>query len=101
MTAKDIPGLLANAMEFRDQYIANESEKSVMKKMFKYEDMEAFRPSTKDGKDKYNRKMLLIIVSYMMRLEEANDKVFAKSREQVLKLSLPLIEILLDTASEV
>jgi len=40
MTAKDIPGLLANAMEFRDQYIPSPDERKVMQQMFKYDDME-------------------------------------------------------------
>jgi len=102
MTPKQIPGLLANAMEFREQYIPNAEEKAVMQKMFKYDDMEDFKPpQNKEGKDNYNRKMLLILVSYMMRLEESNDKALAAAKESILKLSPPLIEMLLDTASEI
>lgn len=70
--------------------------------MFKYDDMEEFKPpSNKEGKDKYNRKMLLILVSYMMRLEESNERCLASAKESILKLSPALIEMLLDTASEI
>ena len=101
MTAKHVPGLLANAMEFRKNYVPSASEKRVMQKMFKYEDMEDFKPPAKGGQDKYNRKMLLIIVSYMMRLPEGEDAVLKQPKEEVLKLSTALIELLLDTASEI
>lgn len=74
MTQKSIPGLIANAMEFRDQYIPSAEEKKVMQQLFKYDDMEDFKPPTnKGGKDKFNRKIMLILVAYMMRLEEASD----------------------------
>lgn len=102
MRVNDIPGLIANAMEFRDSFIPTIEEKKVMQKMFQYDDMEDFKPkSNKEGKDKYNRKALLIIVSYMMRLEESKDLVLKELKEKILKLSPSLIEMLLDTACEI
>lgn len=102
MTAKHVPGLLANAMEFRDQYIPTPEERKVMHNILQYKDMEDFKPPHgKDGKDKYNRKMLLVLVAYMMRLEETNAPELAKAKETILKLSPSLIELLLDAAAEV
>jgi len=73
-----------------------------MQNMFKYDDMEQFEPPQgKDGKDKYNRKMLLILVSYMMRLEESESVCLSKAKADILKLSPALIEVLLDAASEI
>ena len=45
--------------------------------------------------------MLLILVSYMMRLKESDDPVLAGPKEKILKLSPALIEMLLDTAQEI
>jgi hypothetical protein len=102
MLPKNIPGLLANAMEFRDQYVPSAAEKKIIQKMFQYSEMEDFKPQVnKAGQDKYNRKMLLVLVSYMMRIPESNDTVLAHAKESILKLSPALVEMLLDTASEI
>jgi len=45
--------------------------------------------------------MLLILVSYMMRLEESADVCLSKPKERILKLTPALIEVLLDAASEI
>lgn len=70
--------------------------------MFTYPEMEDFKPAVnKQGQDKFNRKMLLILASYMMRLKESQDPVLAKPKERILKLSPALIEMLLETAQEI
>ena len=101
MTHKNIPGLIANAMEFRDQYIPNAEEKKVMQQLFKYDDMEDFKPPAKGGKDKYNRKIMLIIIAYMMRLEETKEKALQPALLSIIKLVPNLTEMLMDTASEI
>lgn len=49
-----------------------------MNKIWQYSDCEEFKPApNKKGSDKYNRKFLAVIVSYLMRLPEGESPYFA------------------------
>lgn len=72
-----------------------------MQQLFKYDDMEDFKPPAKGGKDKYNRKIMLIIIAYMMRLEETKEKALQPALLSIIKLVPNLTEMLMDTASEI
>ena len=73
-----------------------------MTKIWQYSDCEEFKPSlNKKGQDKYNRKMLAVLISYMMRLTEGESPYFQKEKEEILKICFPLIEMFYDVAREV
>lgn len=102
MLPKHAPGFLANAIEFRKDFIPTQYQNSIMQKLYKYQDMEDFKPNlNKKGQDKYNRKYLCVVASYMMRLPEGEDKCFDREREEMLKLAPHLLEMFWDAAKEI
>ena len=44
MLPRHMPGLLANALEFRDSFVPTPAEKKIIQKMFTYPEMEDFKP---------------------------------------------------------
>lgn len=73
-----------------------------MNKIWQYSDCEEFKPApNKKGSDKYNRKFLAVIVSYLMRLPEGESPHFAQEKEEFLRICFNLIEMFYDVAKEV
>ena len=97
-----MPGLVANALEFRQNFLPTIEERNVMQKLYKYSEMEEFKPNiNKKGQDKFNRKMLVVVVAYMMRLPEIDDPAIARCKESVLKLAPALVEMMFEAAFEI
>lgn len=99
---RSMPGFISNCIEFRKNFMPTPEQQKIMTKIWQYSDCEEFKPSlNKKGQDKYNRKMLAIIISYLMRLPEGESQLFREEKEAFLKICFPLIEMFYDVAKEV
>lgn len=85
---KNCPAILANSLEYNELKIKTQAEQQVMAKMRNNEEVKDLVPKDTQRRSKQaNPKALVLIIAYLMRLEELENTAVDKELESILQMA--------------